>query len=180
MTGADHPERSEISGREEHAPTGPGRAAEAAETGIEELDTATCWSLLRSVPVCRLAVCTADGPHIFPVNHIVDHGSVIIRTAPGIKLEAATKSPLVAIEADGYDDSASAAWSVVMRGPAREIAGLHDLIDVEHLPLAPWQSGPKHRFLRIEPDDLTGRRFKIAGGADWKTPLSGKPRAPLE
>ena len=40
----------------------------------------TCWMLLRSVEVARLAVSVDDRPDIFPVNFVVDHGTVVIRT----------------------------------------------------------------------------------------------------
>src|SRR5215218_2883246 len=112
---------------------------------VQELDTATCWALLRAAPVSRIAVCATDGADIFPVNHVVDHGTVVVRTAPGTKLTAASNDLLVAIEADGTDESTGSVWSVVLRGRARPITGLHELVDVERLSVAPWQGGVKHQ-----------------------------------
>ena len=35
--------------------------------------------------------------------------------------------------------------------------------DALDLPLFPWHAGPKHRFVRIEPIEITGRRFHVVG-----------------
>ena len=32
--------------------------------------------------------------------------------------------------------------------------------------LFPWQAGKKEHFVRITPDTVTGRRFKVAAAAD--------------
>ena len=46
----------------------------------------------------RLAVVVAGHPDIFPINYVVDHASIVIRTAAGTKL-AGSKSRQVAFEA---------------------------------------------------------------------------------
>ena len=71
-----------------------------AET--EQLRVPECWKLLRSAPVGRLATVVDGRPDIHPVNHLVDHGTVLFRTAEGTKLRAAVGHD-VAFEADGYD-----------------------------------------------------------------------------
>jgi uncharacterized protein len=48
-----------------------------------------CWALLRSQEAGRLAVLIADRPEIFPINYVVDHGTVVFRTAEGTKLAGA-------------------------------------------------------------------------------------------
>jgi len=139
----------------------------------ERLGRSECWARLRSVPVCRIALCAPDGPRILPMNHLVDHGTLVIRTADGTAFAAAATGALVAVEVDGYDEESGTAWSVVGRGRAHEITALHELIELEQLPLAPWHGGPKHRFLRIEPDVLTGRRFPVVDATVWAGVLSG-------
>ena len=130
------------------------------QTGVEELTSNQSWQLLRESAVGRLAVVLDKGPEIFPVNHIVDHGSVIFRTGEGTKLHAAV-GRTVAYEVDGLDD-AGRAWSVVIKGHAHEVRQLHDVIDALALPLFPWQGGPKPHFVQIQADEVTGRRFVIA------------------
>jgi len=145
------------------------------------LTTAECWALLRTAEVGRLAVTVAGRPEIFPVNFVVDHGTVVFRTAEGTKLAAVTVSPLVAFEADGrVAGTPDEAWSVVLKGSSEEVRRLHDLVAVDELPLAPWQGGPKGRFVRVVPHVVTGRRFPVAAPDAWDTLLSGIRRASHE
>ena len=69
--------------------------------GVAELDAPQCWALLRSVEVGRLAISIMNRPDIFPVNFIVDHGTVVFRTAEGTKLAGAVLNRAVAFEVDG-------------------------------------------------------------------------------
>jgi uncharacterized protein len=146
---------------------------------VEELPESACWALLRSTSVGRLAVWVEDHPDIFPINYAVDHGTAVFRSGSGTKLSAALSDSPVALEADGYDAEAGAAWSVVIRGNAEEIRG-QDLIDTTDLPLFPWQAGHKGRFIRIVPTATTGRRFPIADPSVWLTPFSGLKRTSME
>jgi len=132
---------------------------------MQVLDANECWDLLRSAEVGRLAISISNHPDIFPINYIVDHGSVVFRTAEGTKLAAAVLGVAVAFEVDGYDDQAGEAWSVVVKGRAFEIQKLHDLFEAADLPLFPWHAAPKQRFVRIMPDEMSGRRFHVVTGA---------------
>ena len=127
-----------------------------------ELSPTQSWDLVRSAVLGRLAV-AVDGPDIFPVNHVVDHGTVVFRTAAGTKLMAAVDRP-VAFEVDGYDLATASAWSVVIKGYAVEITRRDEALDAMTLPLFPWHQGPKGHFVRIEPESVTGRRFPVTGG----------------
>ena len=86
--------------------------------GTEVLETNVCWELLRATEVGRLAVSITDHPDIFPVNYVVDHGTVVFRTAEGTKLAASVLGRAVAFEIDGYDPEHGDAWSVVIKGQA--------------------------------------------------------------
>jgi uncharacterized protein len=129
--------------------------------GMEVLDRNECWSLLRTAVLGRLAISIANHPDIFPINYVVDHGTVVFRTAEGTKFAGAVLGSTVAFEVDGLDTFAGEAWSVVVKGRAAELKGLHELFDAADLPLFPWVAGPKHRFVRIVPDEVTGRRFRV-------------------
>jgi len=126
---------------------------------IVELDEHQCWELLRSQEVGRLAVAIANHPDIFPVNFVVDHASVVFRTAEGTKLAAAVLGESVAFEVDG--ETGGEAWSVVVKGQAVEIEKMYELFDAVELPLYPWHAAPKHRYVRILPEMVTGRRFRV-------------------
>jgi nitroimidazol reductase NimA-like FMN-containing flavoprotein (pyridoxamine 5'-phosphate oxidase superfamily) len=136
------------------------------------LDEATCWALLRTVAVGRLAVVIGAEPEIFPINHVVDHGSIVFRSADGTKLTAALGEGAVAFEADGFDPETDEAWSVLVKGKAVEIHDLDGLLDAALLPLAPWQGAPKHRFVRIESVQVSGRRFAVVDPSVWHNPYT--------
>ena len=67
----------------------------------------------------------------------------------------------------------------MIKGRAVEIERMQDVFDALDLPLFPWHAAPKHRFVRIELDDVSGRRFQVVdrriSGGD-----AGAARASLE
>jgi uncharacterized protein len=155
-------------------------AADEPAPGVAYLEPNNCWALLRSQEVGRLAVSIGDRPDIFPINFVVDHGTVVFRTAEGTKLAGAIKGEAVAFEADGYEPDSGEAWSVVVKGHAEEISRIDELLDTADLPLFPWHAAPKQRFVRIVPDEISGRRFHVVDRDAWKTPLTDAPRAATE
>ena len=54
----------------------------------------------------------------------------------------------------------------MVKGRATEIMAMQELFDAADLPLFPWLAGPKHRFVRIVPDEITGRRFHVVDAPD--------------
>jgi nitroimidazol reductase NimA-like FMN-containing flavoprotein (pyridoxamine 5'-phosphate oxidase superfamily) len=126
-----------------------------------ELSAHDSWVLLRQAVVGRLALIVDDQPDIFPVNYKVDHGSVLFRTAQGRKLAGAV-GHTVAFEVDGYVEETASAWSVVVKGTAKEVMRLYDVLEAfVEVPLYPWHPSPKSHVIRIEPDSITGRRFQV-------------------
>lgn len=126
---------------------------------LETLSEDQCWPLLARKDVGRLAVAIRNQPDIFPVNYRVDSETIVVKTAPGLKLAAAGLGDGVAFEVDAIDEHHHTGWSVVVRGVAREIESLDELLDADRLLLEPWAAGTKNRFLRITPTVVTGRRL---------------------
>ncbi len=129
---------------------------------VEILSEQQCWTLLHTAEVGRLAVSIMNQPDVFPLNFVVDKGTVVFRTAEGTKLAAAVLGRGVAFEADGYEADEGVAWSVVIKGRAAEIENMYELFDVGSLPLFPWHNSPKYRYVRITPFEITGRRFVVS------------------
>jgi len=127
--------------------------------GLEVLDEDTCWQLLSTHYVGRLAVSIANHPEIFPVNYAVDNRSIVILTGEGTKLAAAVLGAGVAFEIDGADPLFHTGWSVLLRGRAREVETMDELMEVSELPLATWGLMEKRRWVRIEPLTVSGRRI---------------------
>ena len=130
---------------------------------IEELDQAACWARLGSRRVGRLAVSVSNRPDVFPVNYVVDDGTVVVQTAPGFKLAAAVLGSGVAFEVDDIDEATHSGWSVVIHGRAKEIESIEGLLEAEDLRIEPWAEGAKNHFIRIEVDEITGRRIPPPG-----------------
>lgn len=130
---------------------------------LEELSVDECWRLLRRKSVGRLAVSINNKPDIFPVNYRLDEETIVIKTAAGLKLAASALGEGVAFEVDALDELNHTGWSVVVRGTASEIEGTDELLDADKLILEPWAGGAKPRYLRVEPEHVTGRRVPDAG-----------------
>jgi nitroimidazol reductase NimA-like FMN-containing flavoprotein (pyridoxamine 5'-phosphate oxidase superfamily) len=147
---------------------------------VQNLEHHECWALLRTVSVGRLAVLADGRPDIFPVNFTVDGGTLVFRTGQGTKLSAASGDSAVAVEADGVDPDTGLAWSVVIKGTAALVKSTEELLDTSRLYLFPWQAGRKDAFVRITPDSVTGRRFKVTDPMTWWTQFSSSARTSPE
>ena len=150
------------------AATHPRRLAGDRRSGCHRgASVATCWELVRTRRVGRLAVNVDGRARIFPINFVVDGQTIVFRTAPGTKLSAARRAD-VEFEVDHYDASTGRAWSVIVAGRATEVTRADDWEHVHDLLLFPWHLAPKPFFVRIDPEAVTGRRFRAvyAGAAD--------------
>ncbi len=128
--------------------------------GTTEMTERECWERLRSEAYGRLAVVGEDGPMVYPINALVDHGSIVFRTSEGAKLTALRSEPRVAFEVDGWEPDNGMAWSVIVAGEAREVVGMHEGLDVTELGVTPWQAGPKPTYVRVVPTSISGRTFR--------------------
>ena len=135
-------------------------------TPLEELSESECWTLLRTVDVGRLATPTPrGGVEIFPVNHLVDQGSIVFRSAMGTKVTNAVEAREVAFEADNaartHDAQPDDPWSVVVHGSAELITIETELFDTFDQPVRPWHVSNKPYFVRVVPTTVSGRRFRM-------------------
>lgn len=149
-------------------------------TQVQNLEHHECWALLRTVSVGRLAVLVDGRPDIFPVNFTVDGGTLVFRTSQGTKLSAASGDAPVAVEADGVDPGTGLAWSVVIKGTAGLVKSTEDVLETSRLYLFPWQAGRKDAFVRITPESVTGRRFKVTDPMTWWTQISSSAKSASE
>jgi hypothetical protein len=122
-----------------------------------------CWRLLAVNPVGRIGVLTRHEPEIYPVNHIVDHHTIVFRIGPSDILMGLSTHPRVSFQVDGIDVDTRTGWSVLVKGTAR----------VDHepdpdrrpttLPVESWPDGPRTRWVRVTPTEITGRRISRSG-----------------
>lgn len=128
-------------------------------TGTEILDKDTCFELLRTADVGRLAFVIGNEVEIFPVNFIVDGDDLVFRTAEGTKLAGVVTAAAVTFESDGYEPATNEAWSVVVKGVAERVEHFDQIYAAQELPLFPWNTSPKQWFVRLRHNRLSGRRF---------------------
>ncbi|HEY7814485.1 MAG TPA: pyridoxamine 5'-phosphate oxidase family protein [Nakamurella sp.] len=124
---------------------------------VTEMTPEACWDLLRRNQFGRLAVTVANEPEIFPINYVVQDGTLVFRTAQGTKLAALTVNDIVALEIDGFDQESG--WSVVVKGRAHPAEWGADFEEAAHAGLRPWVATRKQVFVRIEPTRVSGRSF---------------------
>ena len=134
--------------------------APADPAGLETLGRSDCYTLLRTVPIGRIVFTEAALPAIQPVNFVLDGDDVIIRTGMGSKLAAATRSAVVAFEADQYDEDALAGWSVVLVGRAEAVTNDAERRRLAGLGLTPWALGDRPHYIRVRPEIVRGRRTR--------------------
>lgn len=130
---------------------------DATTTPVTELTDAQSWDLLSAVSLGRLVTTVSGWTEIFPVNFVVQHKTVLFRTAEGTKLLTSVLNEHVVFEAD--DHTVAEGWSVVLRGTAKPLSTTAEIDEAERAGLYPWVATRKLRFVRITPDTLTGRRF---------------------
>jgi nitroimidazol reductase NimA-like FMN-containing flavoprotein (pyridoxamine 5'-phosphate oxidase superfamily) len=124
------------------------------------LTNAECELLLRQHRFGRLALSLESWPAILPVNYLYDGSSIVIRTAPGGKLE---EGPLttVAFEIDGADRFGHWGWSVLVQGPLFDITSSADELsdNLRKLPVRPWVPGAHDHWLKLSVVRMSGRAF---------------------
>ncbi len=87
------------------------------------------WARLAGSTLGRLAISVDGQPDVFPVNFVVQHRSIFIRTAEGTKLAGAAVNRRVAFEVDEHDTVQG--WSVVVKGHARIMTSSDELAAAE-------------------------------------------------
>jgi uncharacterized protein len=131
----------------------------AIDDGVTILPESKCWDLLKGVGLGRLVTCVDGLPEIFPVNFVVQHRTVLFRTAEGTKLISAAINNHVVFEADEHN--VAEGWSVIVKGVARSLRTDEELEEAEHAQLLSWTAPTKKHYVRILPELVTGRRFRF-------------------
>ena len=131
---------------------------------VEELSYAECRGLLAGGVFGRVAVCTANGPIILPVNYSVVEESVVFRTTPyGVIASHDWRMPM-AFEVDHVDYGEQRGWSVLATGPGERVEDDDELDMIKRTwDPRPWASGARPLYVRLAWDRLTGRRL----GSGW-------------
>jgi nitroimidazol reductase NimA-like FMN-containing flavoprotein (pyridoxamine 5'-phosphate oxidase superfamily) len=131
---------------------------------ISILSQTECWNLVSSRALGRLVTSVDGQPEIFPVNFVVQHRTILVRTAEGTKLVSAAINNNVLFEVD--DHNVVGGWSVIIKGMARTLRTDEEIDEAEQGELLPWTATVKQHFVRIRPMSVTGRRFSFGSEPD--------------
>jgi nitroimidazol reductase NimA-like FMN-containing flavoprotein (pyridoxamine 5'-phosphate oxidase superfamily) len=121
-----------------------------------------CERLLRRGTFGRVVLVTPRGPDIFPVNYLVQGGEIVVRVSPESQLVRHGHGAEVVFEVDHVDEERWHGWSVVARGRAQVVT---EPIANAGRTARPWVDGDHHCEVRLEWDQLTGRKV----GTGWDT-----------
>ncbi|MCV7328640.1 pyridoxamine 5'-phosphate oxidase family protein [Mycobacterium cookii] len=127
------------------------------------MDRDEAMRLLSSVDYGRIVFDLQALPAIRPVNHLVDAGTVIVRTRLTSAIGSAVSSGdglVVAYEADDLDPLTQTGWSVVVTGRAHTVFDPESVARYERL-LHPWVNHPDS-VVAIAPTMVTGIRIVAA------------------
>ncbi|MCV7099011.1 pyridoxamine 5'-phosphate oxidase family protein [Mycobacterium palustre] len=129
------------------------------DDGVTILPQHECWDLLAGVTLGRLVTSVDGQPKIFPVNYVVQHRTVLFRTAAGTKLVSTAINNRVLFEAD--DHNVAEGWSVIVEGRAHSLRRDEEIEQAERAQLLPWTKSEKTHYVRVIPETVTGRRFRF-------------------
>lgn len=119
----------------------PDTSQRASAGYLRDLGESECWARLGESGIGRVAMCSAQGPTVVPVNYLVDAGSVVVRTAPYTQL-AGHLDETLAFEVDDFEPDMRRGWSVLIVGPAVAIDDPDELAQMRpQQRLQPWASG---------------------------------------
>lgn len=130
------------------------RIIELGESQCQELLTAHRTRLGR---VAFVEDGDPDWPTVLPVNYAVVDGAVLFRTFEGSKLYAALRRQRVAFQVDAVDEEWRDGWSVLAVG-SLDIVHDAELEAAADADLASWAATRDEHMVRLEIDQLTGRR----------------------
>ena len=133
---------------------------------VRELTQDECWELLVTHEFGRIAYHLGPEVHLSPVNYAVDGRTLLFRTAAGSKLVGVVMNPDVVFEIDEHDEHG--AVSVIVRGQARRLDE-DQAHRADNVPLHPWIPTRKDEVVEIQPDEITGRAFRMH--RPWRTML---------
>ena len=127
--------------------------------GLEILDRRTCFQLLATATLGRLAISTGALPVILPINFRLIGERIVFRTGIGTKLEAATRHAIVAFEVDSFDAFSHTGWSVCVTGVAREVVDPVELARLRRAHIPRWAPSEPERIVAVSAEMISGRRL---------------------
>ncbi|MGY2876631.1 uncharacterized protein ACVW00_003821 [Marmoricola sp. URHA0025 HA25] len=125
-----------------------------------EMSDEECRASLHMVAVGRVCVTTPEGPYAVPVNFTSLGETIYFRVPPDSVLAAHADGSTVAFEVDRISPRDRTGWSVLARGPGREVRDADELTRVEAADgPEPWMWRPGRVLYAVDWVELSGRRM---------------------
>jgi uncharacterized protein len=124
---------------------------------VSEMSEDEAWQLLDRHKVGRLAATAGGVLDIYPITYVLDNKSIVFRTGPGTKLVELTINDQVVFEIDHWDDREG--YSVIIHGTAHQLDSMAEIDRAQALDLESMFPTERHRWVRITPTRISGRRF---------------------
>jgi transcriptional regulator with XRE-family HTH domain len=139
----------------------PGQHAPAVHPMLENLSEAECRAHLEPGGIGRFLFVADRGPVAVPVNYAMLGGDIVFRTDDVTTEAGAVGQPRVSFDVDHIDDVLSEGWSVLVSGTASILTKPEDLRAAADLGIEPWAGGKRDTYIRLVPDQITGRRIRV-------------------
>lgn len=137
----------------------PGRGLRPESAQFTKLTSIECRALIAPGGIGRIAFSAVSGPVVLPVNFSVVGGSIVVRASEGSLIEA-HGDERAAFEVDHVDEALHQGWSVLVQGQAHRVLQPGELRHVQEATTAkPWPGGERDVYVRIVPDQISGRRI---------------------
>ncbi|QYC42500.1 anaerobic benzoate catabolism transcriptional regulator [Nonomuraea coxensis DSM 45129] len=142
----------------------PGRGPAMAHPSLEVLSEEECRRLIAPGGIGRVAFSGSHGPTVLPVNFKMHRGAVVFRTAYGGPMDQDLRSGVagveikIAFEVDRIDEARREGWSVLVQGAAHHVPE-EEAATAAGCEVTPWAGGERHLYVRIVPQQITGRRI---------------------
>ncbi|WP_030231834.1 helix-turn-helix domain-containing protein [Streptomyces sp. NRRL S-350] len=149
--------RSEMLEGRSDAP--PGQGGPGPRPRLQNLTEAECWELVGTHGIGRIGLPVEPGPVVLPVNYVVDRASFAFRTGEH-HAAAPEEGAAVSFQVDRIDEYLGRGWSVLALGRAHYVNDPDEVERLAGLPGAsPWSGGERPCWVRIRPQEVTGRRL---------------------
>jgi nitroimidazol reductase NimA-like FMN-containing flavoprotein (pyridoxamine 5'-phosphate oxidase superfamily) len=131
----------------------------SADARLVAMSAYECWQQLEAAEnlIARVVWVAGGRPGVLPVNFTVADGAVWFQTNAESPLGRHCEGQRILVEVDHAEPSTHAGWSVIVAGPA-EFVDVDDAAELLER-LRVWPKGPRNVFVRVEPEEVTGRRL---------------------
>lgn len=142
-------------------------------SALETLTADECRAWLARRAVGCFLFAADRGPVAIPVNYKMLGDDIVFRTDDHTAAAGAISQQRVSFHVDRFDEERREGCSVLVSGTAIILTRPEDINAAAGLGIEPWAGGDRDTYIRIMPDEITGRRIRNA--TSMLPPRGGRP-----